>query len=108
MSNDQPIFPDGLKIEEPSSNAPAFIIAKVGVKVDAFTAFLQTHANANGWVNLEFLRNRQGKPYMKLDNWKPSDQGPGYRQPSSAPAPPAPAPPAPPFPADPADDDIPF
>ena len=75
------IYAKGFFCEKPRENAPDFIIARVSVKVPDAVAFLNAHANASGYVNMDMLQGNNG-PYLKLDEWKPE-----ARQSAPAPSP---------------------
>ena len=61
-------FPQGLIIKKPD-NAPDFVIAKMSIKKDEFIKYL--HDQDGEWVNFDLLNSKQGKPYAKINTWKP-------------------------------------
>ena len=77
MSEQETIFVDGLIFKSKHENAPDFVLGSISVKVDELTAFLQKHRSETGWVNIDFLRGKpkegeaKGKPYFKLNTFKP-------------------------------------
>lgn len=68
MSQDK-IFADGF-IFKRRENAPDFVIGNISVKVEDAIGFL-TANQKNGWVNLNVLNSKGGKPYMELDQFVP-------------------------------------
>lgn len=66
------VFADGMIVKVPQ-NAPDFVIAKASFKVEEFIQFLKQNDN-NGWVNVDLLIGKSGKPYAKLNDWKPQGQ----------------------------------
>ena len=49
-------------------------IIKLGVKVEEFKKFLETHEE-KGWVNMNLMTSKDGdKKYLELDTWKPDGQ----------------------------------
>ena len=68
------IFADGIIYKAPRSGAPDYVKGSLSVKVDEFKAFLEKHDN-NGWVNLDFLKSKNGKLYFALNTWKPNNNG---------------------------------
>ena len=73
-------FIDCMRIDKPREGAPAFVKAKIGINVEKFTAYLQEHANGNGFVDIDVLESRDGeKLYGALNDWKPETSA----QPSS-------------------------
>jgi hypothetical protein len=67
-------FTDGLIVKR-AENAPEFVIANLSIKVDEFTKWL-TANQSNGWVNVNLLMGKSGKPYGVLDTWKPKEEAP--------------------------------
>jgi len=72
--NNEKIFPSGLIYKAPRPNSPDYVKGSLSVKVDEFKAFLEKHDN-NGWVNLDFLKSKNGKLYFALNTWKPNNNG---------------------------------
>lgn len=77
MNNQEKIFADGIRFQEPGPKAPQWVKGKISVKVDAFIAFLQIHAK-NGWVNLDLKKSKKGVLYLELNTWQKGDTA-GYR-----------------------------
>lgn len=63
-------FADGMIVKIPD-NKPEYVVCKLSVKVDEFIQTLQDNA-AEGWVNIEVLIAKSGKPYAKIDTWRPT------------------------------------
>ena len=82
MSKPEPVFPNGLIVKR-REDAPSFVIANLSFKVDDFTKWMNENA-ANGWVNVQALVSKGGKPYAVLDTWDPDKNKAGE---SSTPAP---------------------
>jgi len=72
MSQDK-VFADGFLFKR-RENAPEFVIGNISVKVEEAVAFLSTHQK-NGWVNLNVLNSKGGKPYVELDTFVPKSKG---------------------------------
>lgn len=72
MSKDK-TFADGFLFKR-RENAPDFVIGNISVKVDEAITFLQEQQK-NGWVNLNVLTAKSGKPYIELDTWEAKPQG---------------------------------
>ena len=68
MSQDK-VFADGFLFKR-RENAPEFVIGNISVKVDDAITFLNNNQK-NGWVNLNVLNSKGGKPYIELDNFVP-------------------------------------
>lgn len=62
-------FADGLIAKAPHPNAPDFVKAKLSIKVEDFTKFLEAHAKGDGWVNIDVKESKGGKWYCQLDHW---------------------------------------
>ena len=72
MSQDK-IFADGFLFKR-RENAPDFVIGNISVKVEDAIGFL-TANQKNGWVNLNVLTAKSGKPYIELDQFVPKEKG---------------------------------
>jgi hypothetical protein len=79
------IYPRGIRFQKPHENAPRFVLARVGMNVTDLTAFLESHAKPNGWVDFDLLEGRDG-PYLVLNHYTadtrtdrptPPPRGPG-------------------------------
>jgi hypothetical protein len=73
------VFANGL-IVKTNENQPQWVLANLSFKVDDFTKFMNDN-QSNGWVNVQLLKSKDGKPYAKLDNWKPSEEATRQPQP---------------------------
>ena len=80
MSNNEIEFVNGLYFQEPSENAPQFVKGKLSIHRDKLLQWLnQTGATNNqGYINCDIKVARSGKPYIAVDNWKPTQ---GQQQP---------------------------
>ena len=71
------IFADGIFFNSKHENAPDFVLGSISFKVDEAVAFLQKYKKEDGYVNVDFLRGKpkvegeKGKPYFKLNTYKP-------------------------------------
>ncbi len=73
MEEKRIIFPAGMIWKEPKENAPEFIKGNISIKVAEFVEFLKEYEN-DGWVNLDLLKSKGGKLYLKLNEWKPKTE----------------------------------
>jgi len=69
---------DGILVKD-RGNAPEFVICKLSFKVEDFIDTLRANAS-NGWVNYDILRSKDGKPYAKLNDYKPQGNTGGQRE----------------------------
>lgn len=66
------ILVDGLFFKKPIETAPDFVKGHVSIKADELIAFLTKHKKADGWVNVDLLKSKDGtKLYFKLNTWEP-------------------------------------
>lgn len=70
---DEKVFTEGLIFKLPRDGAPDFVKGSLSVKVDEFKSFLDQHVS-NGWVNIDLLLGKSGKPYGALNTWKPKEE----------------------------------
>jgi len=66
------VFADGFRFERPREGAPSFVKGRMSINVERGIAFLQTHKNERGFVDLDLLLSTKGEPYLKLNTWKPN------------------------------------
>ena len=73
MSNDIE-FPSGLYFDR-RDNAPDFVIGQISIVKHKFLEWLaQADASGKGYVNLDVKRSRDGKLYVSVNKWKPTQQ----------------------------------
>lgn len=71
-NNTESILVDGMFFKKPHENAPDFVKGSVSMKADELVAFLQKHKKADGWVNVDLLKSKDGsKLYFKLNTFQP-------------------------------------
>lgn len=58
------IFVEGLYYKEPNEKSPDFVLAKLSAKREELIKFLEKQEG--DWVNMEALKSKAGKPYIKL------------------------------------------
>ena len=71
MSGDK-VFVDGMIVKR-SEKAPDYVLCNLSIKVDELYAWCREHEN-KGWVNVQCLVSKAGKPYACLDTWEPNRQ----------------------------------
>jgi len=64
------VFIDGMIVKR-REQAPEYVLCNLSVKVDEFIAFAQQHQKA-GWLNIDCMVGKSGKPYAALDTWQPT------------------------------------
>ena len=69
--------------------APSFVKGGMSVKVDDAIVFLQANKNADGWVNIDFLENKNdaSKWNAFLNTWKKGESAPAPKAEAPKPAP---------------------
>jgi len=67
--NKDRVYAPAMNWSAPKDEAPDFIKAKVGIKVDEFVAFLKENAKESGWINFEMKESQDGRYYFELDTW---------------------------------------
>jgi hypothetical protein len=71
MSKPEKVFAKGF-IFKKNENAPEWVVGRLSLKKDEAIAFIQSQGNE--WINLNIARGQQGKFYVELDTWKPTNQ----------------------------------
>jgi len=61
------VFPDGFIVKKQGTTYGDII--KVSIKADEFGKFVKAHKDENGWINIDILENREGKPYSVLNTF---------------------------------------
>ena len=61
----------GLFVNQKHENAQHFVKARVSIKVETFTKWLEENKNDSGYVNLDLLEGKTGGLYFKLNDFKP-------------------------------------
>lgn len=64
-------YVDGLFFNQKRDNAPDFVLGSLSIKTDAFAAWLLNETpNDHGYINLDILMGKSGKPYMVVNEFK--------------------------------------
>ena len=74
--SEEKVFPEGFIVKR-NERAPEWVLANVSVKMKDFIEWAKKH-HKDGWVNLELLMSKKGKPYAVLNTFEPkkrSDAG---------------------------------
>lgn len=64
---------EGFWFDRPKEGAPDFVKGRISINLEKALPFLETNKNEKGYVNLDLLVSREGKPYLKLNEWKPRE-----------------------------------
>lgn len=73
--SDEKKFVDGLFVKEKTLKYGP--ITELSFKVEEFTQWMKEHVNDKGYVNVTILKSKDGKPYAKLNDWKPDNKPEG-------------------------------
>ena len=65
-------FPSGIFAKKPHQNAPAFVKAKISVKIKDAIEYLQ--GLSGEYLNMDLKESKEGKMYLQIDTWKPNQQ----------------------------------
>jgi hypothetical protein len=68
---DDNVFPKGMMLKPKREGAPEFVLGSISIKVDEFIAWAKANEKADGWINLDVLKSKEGKNYLKLNDWQP-------------------------------------
>lgn len=78
MSNDNDVLVSGLFFNLPREGAPDFVKGRLGINVEELGTFLREQyktiePNDKGqrWLNIDLLVSKAGKPYAKVNDFKP-------------------------------------
>lgn len=67
------VFVDGVIFKLPRDNAPEFVKGSISIKMKDLIAFAKEH-HKDGWLNVDLLVGRSGKPYTALNTWEPKKE----------------------------------
>lgn len=70
--SDEKKFVDGLFVKEKELKYGP--VTELSFNVDKFTAWIEKHCNEKGYVNVTIAKSKDGKPYAKLNDWKPDNK----------------------------------
>jgi len=71
----------GIRLFEKKATQPDFVLATGVITPNELVTFLKEHPellteyNGNKQVRIQILTSKQGKPYIAVDTWKPSEGG---------------------------------
>ena len=63
---------NGLFFTPKKEQQPDFVLGNLSAKRIDLIAFLQTQSA--DWVNMQVLMSKAGKPWIKIDDWKPEQK----------------------------------
>lgn len=70
MQKQEPIYANGF-VGKRFENDPDFLVLRLSITKNDAIAFINKHANADGWVNLEVKKGREaGKFNITLNTYK--------------------------------------
>lgn len=79
MEDNKNILAEGFYFDRPKEGSPEWVKGKISIQIEKAIPFLEQHANEKKYVNLDLLVSKEGKLYLRLNNWKPepktADQG---------------------------------
>lgn len=68
-------YANGIYFNLPNEKAPDFVIGKMSIQKEKFVEWLASEqANEKGYINLEILRSRDGKPYITVNEYRKRDK----------------------------------
>lgn len=71
MENENNPLASGFYFDRPRDGSPDFVKGKISVQIEKAIPFLEKYANEKKYVNLDLLVSKEGKLYLRLNNWKP-------------------------------------
>lgn len=67
-------YPSGIYFNNPYYNAPDFVIGKISIKSNEFLEWFNSEApNEKGYVYLDVLKSKDGKPYCAVNDFVPKE-----------------------------------
>ena len=68
--NEEKVFTQGMIFKQ-RQDVPDFVLGQLSFKVEEFIQFAKENQK-NGWLNVDLLKSKAGKPYSCLNKWEPS------------------------------------
>ena len=68
---EEKIFADGFSFKK-RDNAPDFVVGRLSIKKEDAVAWLEQHANKDGWVNININQAKSGNYYCEKDTFEPT------------------------------------
>lgn len=63
---------NGIYYNKKREGAPEYVLGGLSIQRDQFQSWLsQQEVDEKGYLKLDILTSREGKPYLKLNDWKP-------------------------------------
>jgi hypothetical protein len=73
MENEK-VFAKGFYFKR-RENAPEFVVGGLSLRASDAIDFIKNNTKEDGWVNIDIKKSKdQGKYYLELDTWKPTEQ----------------------------------
>jgi hypothetical protein len=64
-------FASGIWFNSPRDKAPAFVVGNISIAPESFLNWLkQQKPNAKGYISLDILLSKEGKPYIALNEYQ--------------------------------------
>jgi hypothetical protein len=78
MADNTNKYPEGMFVDNPPTNAPSYLKAKVSVNVEKFLLWARQNVNAKGYINIDVKESKDGKLYLSVNTWqKPATETEG-------------------------------
>lgn len=73
-SNMDNTFPKGIFFNPRTPNMPDFVKGKISIKAEDAIPWIKANANEKGYVNIDLLKSKEGKLYLKVNSFVPNAQ----------------------------------
>jgi hypothetical protein len=70
----------GIRLFQPKASQPDFVLASGVITINELVSFakenphLLSEYNGQKQIRVQLLKSKDGKPYMVVDTWKPTEQ----------------------------------
>lgn len=64
-------FIEGCFLENRKEKQPSFVKGKLNINIEKFIPYLKDNAKEGKWVNIDLLESKDGRLYLKLNNYQP-------------------------------------
>lgn len=68
-------YPKGIWWNPKRDNSPDFVLGSISISKESFSEWLKgKDADEKGYIKLDVLNGKEGKPYVAVNNFKPNKQ----------------------------------
>jgi hypothetical protein len=68
-------FPEGIFYNDAHANAPEWVRGSLSIRKQDFSQWLSNQqADEQGYIKLDIMMGKSGKPYLAVNEWRPKQE----------------------------------